>query len=577
MTESSPFSVIHSDGSEIRLLVLLPSEKDAPIHCRLETASLSSNPDYDVLSYAWSCPSKYEEITLDDTPFRVPEPLAAVLRRLRLRSKPRRVWIDAVCIIQQDHAEKEQQVLLLPRIYSQARRVYVWLGESTIGTRTAGAPVLEQSLGVPQGSPRLSIVQEALLAKYLIFICGPEKLTWESMGRALKASSKKLEEGEMQSFAEIFCLISRLRQRRSDGQGILSPFELLYKSRRLECENPRDRIYGFLGLAPSVLEAGVVPTYDTSVSTAQVYTDFARKMIQHSERLDILNCVREWRGSGVTVATTANEMDGLPSWAPNWAGRTANDPEPLLDWSDVSSRYCAGRLMEARIKQNEDPKTLVLNGIRFDEVAELGIPWHPEVDIPPPSRNGIEALEQWEALALAAPLSCPYGGDAGRKAALWRTYIADFAGDRSAPKHHSAFMECWYGRASWPYGFSSPADIELHDARPRNLFRVVKDALSLTRHGRTEYTTYARRAYAACAHRRLLVSKRGYIGLAPWNAQPGDVVAVLYGGSTPFLFRPGSTPGVYSLVGECFVYGIMAGEALAWEHAIAAAREFRIV
>jgi hypothetical protein len=444
--------------------------------------------------------------------------------------------------------------------------------------RIAGPSGLEQSLAVPLGQQRLSILQEATLANRLIFLCGTKELTWESMKKALRTSPKGLE-GEMQSFLETFRLIDGFCQRRSNGQVDLNPYELLYGSRQLECETPRDKICGLLGLAPSILEAGVVPSYDTSVSTAQVYADFAREMIQHSGCLDILNCVREWRDVGTAVETTADEMVGLPSWAPNWAAWTPHDPEPLLDWSDASSRYCAGRLMEARIKQHEDPNTLVLNGIRFDEVAELGIPWHPEFDIPPISRNEIEALEQWEAIALATPLSCPYGGEAGRKTALWRTYIADLAGDRSAPKHHSAFRKRWYGRASWPYGFSSSTDMELHDsdARPRNLFRVVKDALSLTFHGRTEYTTYARRAYAACAHRRLLVSKRGYIGLAPWNARPGDIVAVLYGGSTPFLLRPGSTPGVYSLVGECFVYGIMGGEALGWEHAIAAARDFRIV
>ena len=92
------------------------------------------------------------------------------------------------------------------------------------------------------------------------------------------------------------------------------------------------------------------------------------------------------------------------------------------------------------------------------------------------------------------------------------------------------------------------------------------------------YQTYLKRIDKACSNRRLLITKRGYIGLAPWNARVGDVVAVLHGGDTPLLPRPAvSEPGVYSFVGEAFFYGIMGGEALAWENAAAAAREFRIV
>jgi hypothetical protein len=41
------------------------------------------------------------------------------------------IWVDAVCINQQDLKEKERQLKLMADIYSLARQVYIWLGEGT--------------------------------------------------------------------------------------------------------------------------------------------------------------------------------------------------------------------------------------------------------------------------------------------------------------------------------------------------------------------------------------------------------------------------------------------------------------
>jgi hypothetical protein len=54
--------------------------------------------------------------------------------------------------------------------------------------------------------------------------------------------------------------------------------------------------------------------------------------------------------------------------------------------------------------------------------------------------------------ADVTPTSRPYGGDEGRRAALWRTYVADFAGD-------SAVLARWYGPAVWPACWSGSGDM----------------------------------------------------------------------------------------------------------------------
>ena len=68
--------------------------------------------------------------------------------------------------------------------------------------------------------------------------------------------------------------------------------------------------------------------------------------------------------------------------------------------------------------------------------------------------------------------------------------------------------------------------------------------------------------------RRLFVTKKGYIGAAPLSSQVGDVVYVLAGGHVPFVLRKkpgGQKSAPLRLVGECYVHGLMQGEALRWK------------
>lgn len=55
--------------------------------------------------------------------------LHAALVRLRDHSLERYIWVDAVCINQADEEEKRYQIQSMARIYGQANRVIVWLGE----------------------------------------------------------------------------------------------------------------------------------------------------------------------------------------------------------------------------------------------------------------------------------------------------------------------------------------------------------------------------------------------------------------------------------------------------------------
>jgi hypothetical protein len=55
----------------------------------------------------------------------------------RERSTPRRLWIDAICINQSDFDERNQQIRLMSKIYSNSKNIDVWLGDQSEGSDQA--------------------------------------------------------------------------------------------------------------------------------------------------------------------------------------------------------------------------------------------------------------------------------------------------------------------------------------------------------------------------------------------------------------------------------------------------------
>jgi hypothetical protein len=60
----------------------------------------------------------------------------------------------------------------------------------------------------------------------------------------------------------------------------------------------------------------------------------------------------------------------------------------------------------------------------------------------------------------------------------------------------------------------------------------------------------------------LLRYQEGYMGLGPASMHP-DTIYILAGSQLPFVLRAAEDVGVYSLVGESYVHGMMDGEAVA--------------
>jgi hypothetical protein len=98
--------------------------------------STCKNPDkpYEALSYTWGPPFDGfdfpdEEISLCGTPVTIKANLADALRNFRQSFRSYRIWVDALCINQNDSDERSSQVSMMSKIYSSASRVLVWLGK----------------------------------------------------------------------------------------------------------------------------------------------------------------------------------------------------------------------------------------------------------------------------------------------------------------------------------------------------------------------------------------------------------------------------------------------------------------
>jgi hypothetical protein len=68
-------------------------------------------------------------IQVNKKPSYITNNMECALRHLRYTESPRVLWVDAICINQQDIDEKSKQVAMIVRVYNAAQTVYAWLGE----------------------------------------------------------------------------------------------------------------------------------------------------------------------------------------------------------------------------------------------------------------------------------------------------------------------------------------------------------------------------------------------------------------------------------------------------------------
>ncbi|KAI1461608.1 heterokaryon incompatibility protein-domain-containing protein [Annulohypoxylon moriforme] len=136
--DSLPLSVLRKS---IRVLEFHDSVPDSPVEAlqgHMRVVDLLDKPTFTALSYVWGTyKSPPHEIRCDGFSIQVTSNCRAALCALRRRFGPITIWVDSICMNQQDDKEKESQIPLMGDIYSLAASVYIWLGEETLESEAA--------------------------------------------------------------------------------------------------------------------------------------------------------------------------------------------------------------------------------------------------------------------------------------------------------------------------------------------------------------------------------------------------------------------------------------------------------
>lgn len=303
------YSTLSTTRPQIRLVILLPSKDEGEsIHCYLQTIDRKTDSEdeenqYEALSYVWGDASKLNIVYLHDQPFQVTTNLYIALRFLRHSSKPRRLWIDAICIDQSNVEERNHQVRQMRYIYAGASRVLVWLGEpdgdtdkaldvllhlpenaGTPDIREACKPVLtgiRKLLERPWWS-RIWVLQETAVASQRPLAgCGRKWAPFEVLMRvSLMAWDDKNTFKARKSFHQGLPSINPGRILEDDlvlraweqlsgnlEDSTKSTFaSIMCATSHRDATDPRDKIFAVLGLCKEEDAALLIPDYNLVVS-----------------------------------------------------------------------------------------------------------------------------------------------------------------------------------------------------------------------------------------------------------------------------------------------------------------------
>lgn len=265
-------------GNWIRVFDLYPGLKHDPIDGHLRQIELPEPPEhapeYTTLSYTWGSPKDPRfHILIDRRSFEVRENLLHALKALRHPREKVVLWIDAICINQNEVLEKNHQVGMMAKIYRSASHTKIWLGKSTLNSalgiecmnllrfrRDGAHPSTsgnlsseeEASLRIFFSRPywyRVWILQEFLLSFSVEIHCGFASLSWTTLWHACEVLRSQLAQDMKNSPA--FRLVDQRRAlERGDYDLTSRTLESLIRSfASAKATDPRDRVFALLQLA----------------------------------------------------------------------------------------------------------------------------------------------------------------------------------------------------------------------------------------------------------------------------------------------------------------------------------------
>jgi ankyrin repeat protein len=327
------YQAIDLDRPAIRLLRLLKGKFRDNIQCELFQAWIGQSEGgmpYEALSYTWGTIEKNATITADNSNMRVTSNLYTALQYLRFKEEDRILWIDAICINQENMAERRHQVQHMNYIYKEAERVVVWLGEGTEESDLIMDSIkrLQENNVKVEGDWRLSallwidpqaglgdinirqlnelrkgmelmlrrpwfrriwILQEIANARVAIIHCGKKSVSARTFAQVPSIIGLR-PEPHSQAILDIMPGLSRKESWWGQNRNLHT---LLVKFRESEATDDRDKIYALLGISSDACQSDIlIPDYKKSLQ--QVIRETTSFLLSHTDQDQSLYKFLQW-------------------------------------------------------------------------------------------------------------------------------------------------------------------------------------------------------------------------------------------------------------------------------------------
>ncbi len=594
--------------TEIRILDIGPaSNLSDPLECTLQYSPLGGNPRYDALSYCWGDPTKQEDIQVSGESVRIRANLAHALRAFRQRGVLS-IWVDAICINQDDTEERSQQVMIMNAIYRSAQTVIAWLGysyrelDSKTETTLDRAKLLADRLAKDSSAGRLVldarqvdeldtraawadywtvfadfidnpywsrvwIIQELAMASRLVFLWNDRTISEDTFATQIAIWSRFRGKDRFNSQVVVnssSCghIIQLWEFRKS--QRTLTPIRLLralQMSHMAISTDKRDKVFAILGLTydgPTFLS---MPNY--ILPHGEISRQATWKLLQLTNSLDYIFVRNKPEG-----AWYIQWFDGL-TWSNKRVisyllgecrclllNRQGSKASTASKWNTSGNKKPYIKLSGSRLVVRGNIIGSVHNLTTKAEVAVLPT-WHPHS--PQGERKFKSKQYAHEALLFCFGMivdPSPEKWEGGAEKSFYEEFGQFFLTTLGPfPK-----WDVWRWLISgenenlllyWPDGTLREA-LGWKRPRPWSKLRTAK-----------EWTS---QAWATLKLGwKLCVMETGHIGWVTSYTMPGDLIAVIHGCSVLAVLRPVPGGGLYRVIGDGIIYGLMDGEGLVAE------------
>jgi hypothetical protein len=613
MMTSQIYQELKAEDFEIRLLTILPSaDFSAPINCRVHVTTLAQAPPpkYRALSYVWGDLRNTLEIFLNGVSFQVTINLASALQHIRDKEEEVVLWADAICINQRDLDERSKQVqFVMDEVYKDAEEVLVWLGEESEDSDLAMNFMESWPVGKGQTSgdggnasgpygdfrlafesavdvaavtalrallqrpfwTRLWVLQEIVLAQKVLIICGHRCVPFESFVHA-ESIWKQIFAGYMENWCNAAGFISLSKLLTSALPKIIETreqYHAYYKnsvkwsqplldllmgcSIRLDATDPRDKIYGLLGLGGPFGNYKSLVRPDYSKPIKSVYCEIARALIEDDRSLRAVCYAR-------CLSAAIDEISGLPSWVPDWRSRSGMNGMFLYKRKSTKENPRAIEI-EKFVRFSTDSQILWAHGVIGGKVSMLwssGFPYSGETG------KSAHNIATWNSLNGVTTLDTLF-----RIMSLDTNWVKIGDGNLR-PSHRTYFIQAGEflndlvsACSGWDTWKGEPSLKTLQNlfAEQLNLessFKWPSEHDEDFQQYRKPLWAFKIRMRGIARGRMFFRTEDGLMGIGPPGTKFGDEVCVLMGYPAPFILR--KIENHYILLGECFVLNLMQGE-----------------